>query len=100
MTVTSDIPAAEQHPTQQPTQQPTLGQHPATGFADPEVPEHDRVGTTARRLRQITETQATTEQDRPHDEGGLLNKSAARAIPHRYARRGLAVDDPDQVAYV
>src|SRR3954447_7832319 len=104
MTVTSDIPAAEQQPTQQPTQQatqhPALGQPAATGFADPEVPEHDRGETTARLLRQITETQDATEQDRLRDEVVVLNMAVARAIAHRYARRGIAVDDLVQVAYV
>ena len=79
MTVTSGIPAAEQ----QPTQQPTLGHVPATGFAEPEVPEHDRGETTARLLRQITETRDATEQDRLRDEVVVLNMAVARAIAHR-----------------
>src|SRR5664279_2910548 len=98
MTLGSRLPDADHS---QPSTSPAAQDLPGApeAFA-PDPPENDRGLTTARLLRQIAETADPLEQERLREEVVVLNMAVARAIAHRYARRGIAVDDLVQVAYI
>jgi RNA polymerase sigma-B factor len=77
----------------------------ASPQAAPELPpqpsgDPGRRETTARLLAQIHATTDEHEQDILRAEVVVLNMGVARAIAHRYRRRGLAEDDLEQAAYV
>jgi len=62
--------------------------------------ESGRRETTARLLAEIHETEDEQERNNLRAEVVVLNMGVARAIAHRYRRRGLAEDDLEQAAYV
>ncbi len=62
--------------------------------------ENGRRETTARLLAQIHATDDQHERESLRAEVVVLNMGVARAIAHRYRRRGLAEDDLEQAAYV
>jgi RNA polymerase sigma-B factor len=64
------------------------------------IPENGRRDTTARLLAEIHSTDDEHERDQLRSEVVVLNMGVARAIAHRYRRRGLAEDDLEQAAYV
>ncbi len=72
----------------------------ASQVPEPELPDNDRSETTARLLRQIAASDDELEKERLREEVVVLNMAVARAIAHRYARRGIGVEDLVQVAYV
>jgi RNA polymerase sigma-B factor len=62
--------------------------------------ESGRRETTARLLAEIHVTDDEHERESLRAEVVVLNMGVARAIAHRYRRRGLAEDDLEQAAYV
>jgi RNA polymerase sigma-B factor len=62
--------------------------------------ESGRRETTARLLAEIQATDDEHERETLRAEVVVLNMGVARAIAHRYRRRGLAEDDLEQAAYV
>lgn len=70
----------------------------------PEIPEAvldaDRGAQTADLLARIATVTDEVEVTRLREEVAIINMSIARSIAHRYARRGIAVEDLIQVAYV
>jgi len=83
------------------TTSPPLVAPPHTLAPPPQsAPESGRRETTARLLAQIHATDDEHERDQLRAEVVVLNMGVARAIAHRYRRRGLAEDDLEQAAYV
>jgi RNA polymerase sigma-B factor len=68
--------------------------------AEPALTDHDRSQMTARLLDEIRHAPDESTAHLLREEVVVLNMGVAKAIAHRYARRGLNTDDLVQVAYV
>jgi RNA polymerase sigma-B factor len=71
-----------------------------TPTPDQETSDSERSRLTAILLNRVAEAAGDTEKERLRAEVVVLNMGVARSIAMRYRRRGIAVDDLVQVAYV
>lgn len=71
-----------------------------TPTTDQETSDSERGRLTAILLNRVAEAAGDTEKERLRAEVVVLNMGVARSIAMRYRRRGIAVDDLVQVAYV
>jgi RNA polymerase sigma-B factor len=82
------------------TSPPLAASRPAPVQPAPPGLDNRRRETTARLLAEIHASDDAHEQEILRAEVVVLNMGVARAIAHRYRRRGLAEDDLEQAAYV
>jgi RNA polymerase sigma-B factor len=67
---------------------------------DPAAPRNPRAVRTAALLEQRAETDDPEQRRRIEDEVILLNRDVALSLAHRFARRGIAIEDLRQTALV